>query len=193
MMERNNAEQKAERFLSRADVFAMSIGIMVGWGAFVMPGTTFLPVAGPAGTVIALAIGVLIMLIIVANFTFLMERNPRTGGVYSYTKMAFGRDHAFLSSWFLCLSYLTIVFLNGTALFVVVRTIMNGAEGGPHYTIAGNEIYVAEVLVSAFAFAIVGILYICARRFLRRLFGVLAFLLVAGVLVTAFICIPHAL
>lgn len=56
MMERNNAEQKAERFLSRADVFAMSIGIMVGWGAFVMPGTTFLPVAGPAGTVIAQAI-----------------------------------------------------------------------------------------------------------------------------------------
>ena len=193
MMGNHNEEQQADRFLSRADVFAMSIGIMVGWGAFVMPGTTFLPVAGPAGTIIALAIGVLIMLVIVVNFTFLMERSPRTGGVYSYTKMAFGRDHAFLSSWFLCLSYLTIVFLNGTALFIVVRTIMNGAEGGPHYTVAGHEIYVTEVLVSAFAFAIVGILFICAGNFLRRLFGVLAFLLVAGVLIIAVICIPHAL
>ena len=189
----HDAKQQTDRFLSRADVFAMSIGVMVGWGAFVMPGTTFLPVAGPAGTTIALAIGVLVMLVIVANFTFLMERSPRTGGVYSYTKMAFGRDHAFLSSWFLCLSYLTIVFLNGTALFVVVRTIMNGAEGGPHYTIAGNEIYVAEVLVSALAFAVVGLLFIFARRFLRRLFSVLAFILVAGVLVTALICVPHAL
>ena len=192
-MRSHNAQQPTERFLSRVDVFAMSIGVMVGWGAFVMPGTTFLPTAGPAGTIIALIIGVLFMLVIVANFTFLMVRSPRTGGVYSYTKMAFGRDHAFLSSWFLCLSYLTIVFLNGTALFVVVRTIMHGAEGGPHYTVAGNDIYVVEVLVSVFAFAIVGILFIFARRFLRRLFSILAFILIAGVLIIAVMCVPHAL
>lgn len=44
-----------DRYLSRLDVWAMAFGCMVGWGAFVMPGTTFLPAAGPAGTVIALA------------------------------------------------------------------------------------------------------------------------------------------
>ena len=183
-----------DRYLSRLDVFAMAVGVMVGWGAFVLPGTTFLPVAGPAGTIIALVIGVLIMLVVVTNFTYLMERSPRTGGVYSYTKMAFGRDHAFLSSWFLCLSYLTIVFLNGTALFVVVRTVGYGVmDNGIHYTIAGNEIYLIEVLVSAFAFAIVGILFVNARPFLQKLYSVLAFILLIGVLITAVVCIPHAL
>ena len=40
------------KYLSRLDVWGMALGCMVGWGAFVMPGTTFLPIAGPAGTII---------------------------------------------------------------------------------------------------------------------------------------------
>ena len=100
-MENHGREKGLDRYLSRTDVWAMAFGCMVGWGAFVMPGTTFLPVAGPAGLLAALAIGTAIMLIIGANFSFLMARIPGTGGVYSYTKNAFGRDHAFLCSWFL--------------------------------------------------------------------------------------------
>lgn len=84
------SQKPMDRYLSRTDVFAMAIGVMVGWGAFVMPGTTFLPVAGPAGSVLALAIGALLMLVIGANFAWLMRRSSRTGGVYAYTKEAFG-------------------------------------------------------------------------------------------------------
>jgi len=192
MNEQNNTKG-FDRYLSPVDVFAMAIGVMVGWGAFVMPGTTFLPIAGPLGTLIAMAAGIIVMLVIGQNFAYLMAHNPRTGGVYSYAKEAFGRDHAFLSSWFLCLSYLTIVFLNGTALFIVVRTLMNGHVGGFHYTIAGNEIYLAEVLVSVLAFAVIGLLFITAKAFLQKLFAVLAGILVVGVVITGLICIPHAL
>ena len=143
-----------DRYLSRLDVWAMAFGCMVGWGAFVMSGTTFLPVAGPAGTVIALTIGTLIMLIIGANFSFLMTHSPSTGGVYSYTKNAFGRDHAFLASWFLCLSYLTIVFLNATALFIVIRVLFGSRlQIGYHYAIARNDIYLGEVALSVLALA----------------------------------------
>ncbi len=88
-----------------------------------MLGTTFLPVAGPLGTIISMLIGMAIMLVIGNNISYLMGRYSITGGIYTYTKEAFGRDHAFISSWFLCLSYLTIVFLNGTALFFIVRTL----------------------------------------------------------------------
>ena len=38
-----------DRYLSVIDVWAMAFGCMVGWGVFAMPGTTFLPVAGPLG------------------------------------------------------------------------------------------------------------------------------------------------
>ncbi|MBR1829451.1 MAG: hypothetical protein IJ781_08070, partial [Atopobiaceae bacterium] len=42
--------------------WALSLGCTVGWGSFVMPGTTFLPVAGPLGTAIAFLIGTVAML-----------------------------------------------------------------------------------------------------------------------------------
>ena len=96
----------------------------------------------------------LIMLIIGVNFSFLMSRSAMTGGVYSYTREAFGRDHAFLSCWFLCLSYLSIVFLNGTALFFIVRILFSDtAQAGYSYTVAGNTIYLGETVVSALALA----------------------------------------
>lgn len=183
-----------DKYLSRLDVWSMALGIMVGWGAFVMPGTTFIPVAGPLGTLLAMAAGTLIMLLIGRNFTYLMERSPMTGGVYSYTKEAFGRDHAFISSWFLCLSYLTIVFLNGTALFVVARITMAPlVKNSWSYSVAGHDIYIAEVAASVLAFAGIGFLLVKAKKFIQKLFTVLAVVMFAGVLVIAVVCIPHAL
>ena len=180
--------------MNRLDAWAMAFGCMVGWGAFVMPGTTFLPVAGPLGTVIALVIGTGIMLVIGINFSFLMNRSPYSGGIYSYTKEAFGRDHAFISSWFLCLSYLTIVFLNGTALFVVLRTMFDEvAQKGFHYTISGNRIYAGEIIVSVCALAGIGLLFIFAGNLLQKIQTVLAFILMIGILVIGVFCLPYAL
>ena len=183
-----------DRYLSPLDVWAMAFGVMVGWGAFVMPGTTFLPVAGPLGTVIAMAISTAIMLIIGVNVAFLMARHPRTGGLYSYAKEAFGRDHAFLCAWFLCLSYLTIVFLNASALFIVVRTLFGGLlETGAHYVIAGNVVYAGEVGVTMAALLAVGLLYIAAKPALQYVHTFLAVLLAAGALIVSALCVPHVL
>ena len=67
-------------YLSPLGAWALAFGCSVGWGAFVMPGTTFLPVAGPLGTVLGIAIGGLIMLIIAVNYNYLMNRYPDEGG-----------------------------------------------------------------------------------------------------------------
>ena len=159
-MEHQENRKALDRYLSPVDVWAMAFGTMVGWGVFAMPGNTFLPVAGPAGTLIALTVGMCIMLVIGGNFSYLMGRSSITGGIYSYTKEAFGRDHAFLCAWFLCLSYLTIVFLNGTALFYIIRLLMGDAmQMGFHYTIAGNVIYLGETLASALVLGGVGVLF----------------------------------
>ena len=183
-----------DRYLSVVDVWAIAFGCMVGWGVFAMPGTTFLPIAGPAGTFISMLLGMVIMLIIGNNFSYLMGRSSMTGGVYTYTKEAFGRDHAFLSSWFLCLSYLTIVFLNGTALFFIVRTLFaDVAQSGFHYSVAGNTIYLGETLVSVLVLASLGILFVLAKPMLQRLHTVLALILFIGIALTAAFCLPHAI
>ena len=181
-----------DRYYSSLDIWAISFGCMVGWGVFVMPGTTFLPVAGPIGTIIAMTISVVIILIIAANYIYLMRERPTTGGVYAYTKEAFGRDHAFLCSWFLTLSYLTIVFLNGTAMFVVVRTLFGTRlQGAVSYEIAGVDIYLGEVMVSVAALVVVGILFIVAKPVLQYVHTILAVILFLGILLITITCAPH--
>ncbi len=190
MAETNKA---LDRYLSPLDVGAMAFGCMIGWGVFAMPGNAFLPLAGPAGTLMAMLVSMTIMLIIANNFSYLMRRSSVTGGVYTYTKDAFGRDHAFLCSWFLCLSYLTVVFLNGTALFYVVRTVfVDALQSGIGYTIAGRTIYLGETLLSVLTLAGVGLLFVKAKPLLQKLQTILAVILFTGIVITAAACIPHA-
>ena len=72
-----------DRYLSSVDVWAIAFGCMIGWGVFAMPGTTFLPVAGPAGTMISMLLGMAFMLILAVNFSYLMGRSAMTGGIYT--------------------------------------------------------------------------------------------------------------
>lgn len=192
-MEQNRIVGEYDRYLSPLDVWAIAFGCTVGWGAFMMPGTTFLPVAGPLGTVIAMAVSVLIMLVIGANFFYLMRTRPGTGGVYAYTKAAFGREHAFLCAWFLTLSYLTVLFMNATSLFLVIRMVFGRRlqYGYYYYNIAGNHIFMGEVGASIVALASVGLLFINAKPLLQKLQTILAILLLALVVIVAAVCLPR--
>ena len=81
MDERQNNTRVLDRYLSPLDVWAIAFGVMVGWGVFAMPGNTFLPVAGPAGTLIAMGIGMVIML--VAGNNLVTEWNTEAGRFWS--------------------------------------------------------------------------------------------------------------
>ena len=160
------------------DVWAIAFGCSIGWGAFVMPGTTFLPIAGPAGTLVAMLLSTALMLVIGYNYAWLMRNRPRKGGVYAYTKEAFGRDHAFLCSWFLSLSYLTVVFLNATALFIISRVLLDDIpQIGFHYQVAGIEIYPGEIALSVAVLVIVGVLLIWHKPLMQIVQRVLAVIL----------------
>lgn len=107
-------------YLSPIAVWALAFGCSVGWGAFVMPGTTFLPIAGPIGTVIGLLIGAAFMAAIAYCYSRMMRRFPDAGGAYSYTKNIMGGDHGFLCAWMLLLTYVAIIWANATALSLFV-------------------------------------------------------------------------
>ena len=67
-------------YLTIAGAWALAFGCSVGWGSFVMPGNTFLPLAGPVGAAVGLGLGAVVMLIIAANYHYLMIRFPGEGG-----------------------------------------------------------------------------------------------------------------
>ena len=127
-MQTNNREgTRVPPYLSALGAWALAFGCSVGWGAFVMPGTTFLPIAGPVGAALGIGIGGLVMLILGFNYHYLMNRFPDGGGTYAYTKECFGYDHGFISAWFLILTYVAIIWANATALPLIARTLMGGA------------------------------------------------------------------
>ena len=148
-----------------------------------MPGTVFLPKAGPVGTVIGIALGALVMMILAANYHFLMNRYPDGGGTYTFIKKSFGYDHGFLSAWFLMLTYIAVLWANASALPIVARVIFGSTfQFGFHYEIAGFQIYFGEILLSLLA--LVGAAFLCMRRALAaRTQATMGVLLLAGVIV----------
>ncbi|MBO4870033.1 MAG: APC family permease [Clostridia bacterium] len=177
-------EVKLEKKLSPLNVWSLALGCIIGWGAFVMPGNTFLGKAGPLGTAIAMGIAALIMIIIAFNYNFMINRYPVAGGEFTYTQQAFGEKHAFVCSWFLGLSYLAIVPLNGTALALIGRNLLNNVfQVGFHYNVAGYDIYLGEILLAVAALVLFAFLSIRGVKFTGVFQTVLVFALVGGVLI----------
>lgn len=144
-MEEKN--QQLERKLKPINVWSLALGSIIGWGAFVMPGTTFLPTAGPLGTLIGMAIAALVMIVIAINYGYMIDKYPVAGGEYTFTEKTYGKRHAYVCAWFLGLSYFCVVPLNATALGLVSRKLLNGIlEFGYLYSVAGYDIYLGEIV-----------------------------------------------
>ena len=175
--------RKGSPYLTVLGAWALAFGCAVGWGSFVMPGNTFLPLAGPVGSAIGLGVGAVVILIIAANYHFLMNRFPDGGGTYTYTKKSFGYDHGFLSAWFLILTYVAIIWANATALPLIARTLLgNTFQFGFHYEIAGYHVYMGELILAIDALILAAL--VCLRR--KAAEGtqiVMAVLLFAGVVI----------
>ena len=187
MSELNNQSESSapglKKYISPLGAWALIFGCSVGWGAFVMPGTTFLPLAGPLGAIIGLAVGAFVMLLVGVNYFFMMKRYPDAGGTYSYAKHVFGYDHGFLNAWFLVLVYLAIIWANATALTIVFRNLLGSMlQWGWHYKIAGFDVYLGEALVSDAFIIVFGLLCIRGGRLAIGVQIAMALLLFFGVL-----------
>jgi len=182
-LDSSSQNRRVTPYLSALGAWALAFGCSVGWGAFVMPGTTFLPIAGPIGTALGIGAGALVMLIVAVNYHFLMNRFPECGGTYDYTKHCLGYDHGLLSAWFLMLTYVAIIWANATALPLIARALLgNTFQFGFHYTIAGFDIYMGEILLAVASLLIAA--GICMRRTLSERMQIsMSLVLFFGVLV----------
>lgn len=181
-----NKEIKLERKLNPLNVWALALGSIIGWGAFVMPGTTFLPKAGTMGTLIGMIIAAGIMITIAMNYGYMIQKYPIAGGEYTFTQKTFGRKHAYLCGWFLGLSYLAIVPLNATALGLVSRKLLGGLlEFGYLYSVAGWDVYLGEILLASAALILFAIFSIRGISVAGWLQTIMVLALVGSVVILA--------
>jgi len=177
-------EIRLEKKLSPLNVWSLALGCIIGWGAFVMPGNTFLVKAGPLGTAIAMGLAAIVMIVIAFNYNFMINKYPVAGGEFTYTQQAFGQKHGFLCSWFLGLSYLAIVPLNATALALIGRNLLHNVfQFGFHYQVAGYDIFLGEIVLALAALGLFAFLCVRGVKFTGVFQTCLVFALVGGVLV----------
>ena len=140
--------------MRKIDIWALALGAIIGWGTFVMPGTNFLPKAGPSA-IIGLLLGGCVMAIISLSYGYCIKKYPLSGGEFVYADASFGKKHAFACGWMIVLGYWSLIPLNSTAIGMITRYIFPGVfQFGHMYTIAGWDVYLGEVLLSS-AFIIV--------------------------------------
>ena len=137
-------------YLSPLAVMALSFGYAVGWGSFVLPGSVFLPNAGPLGTIIGFLIGTVIVVVLAFNYHKVTTSIQGSGGAYGFVTKVFGRNHGFLVGWFLFLTYVAILWANATALVLLARFLFGDAlQFGFHYSMVGFDVYFGEVLLGS--------------------------------------------
>ena len=169
--------------LSPLDTWALSLGGAVGWGAFVMPGSTLLPLAGPVGTLSAMGMGALTMFVIARCFGYVGARIADAGGAYAFTKELLGYDHAFLCAWSLGLAYIAIIWANATSVVLLARSLLGPVfQVGYCYQVAGYDVYLGEMVVTYAVLVLFGVLACLPGRVTRLLNTALACVLVTGTL-----------
>ena len=159
----NKTDGSLKRTLTPMHVWAIAFGCVIGWGSFINPGKKFLTSSGVAGTAIAMVLGALVMIIIAFSYAYMVPKYPKAGGEFTFTKMCFGKTLAFICGWFLVVAYLTNVPMNSTAIGLIVDGLDGGADilkFGFHYTIAGFDIYMGEMLLASAILILFGYLNI---------------------------------
>ena len=158
-------DSQLNRHLSPLHVWSLAFGCIIGWGAFMMPGTTFLPTAGTLGTTLAMVIGALVMVVISLSYSYMVSRHPKAGGEFVFARACFGRGHAFVCGWFLALAYLANVPMNCTALGLMTRKLFFGVfQFGRLYQIAGYDIWAGEIILSLAVLSIITFLSVKGVR-----------------------------
>ncbi len=159
-----NMHQKGKHTISVFGAFGLSIGTAIGWGSFVVTGSSFLSKAGPMGSVAGLMIGLLIMMVIAVNYSYMIKKYPDdNGGIFSYAKKSLGGDHAFLVSWFLAITYFAILCANLSSLSIFARYIFGDVlQFGFHYNIGGYDVWMGEILLPLIVIIVFG--WICLQN-----------------------------
>ena len=86
-----------KKSISFSVLVLLAINAIIGTGIFFVPGIAA-RIAGPASIISWILVGILALLV-AACFAELVSMFPKAGGVYEYTKQAFGEFGGFMVGW----------------------------------------------------------------------------------------------
>lgn len=176
------SDVRLEKSLTPMQVCALALGSIVGWGCFVLPGDSFLPNAGPMGTLLGFFVGASLICFVAICLSYMIRYAPVAGGAFAYAYIGFGPTAAFICGWALVIGYIAIVAIDIAALSVIFRFLFPGIfEFGELYTLAGWKVYTGEVLLMTAGTLIFGWINYRGIGFAGKLQLLLSFMLTIGI------------
>ncbi|MGL5615942.1 MAG: APC family permease [Sarcina sp.] len=103
---------------------ALVIGNMMGSGIFMLP-ATLAQVSTPVASILAWVFTGIGAIILSLTFANLGSKIPKTGGVYEYSRLAFGDFWGFLTAWL----YWNGSWIGNATIFIVVATYLGQVIG----------------------------------------------------------------
>ena len=148
-----------EKTLNPANIWAVALGSIIGWGAFIQSPNWMVKAGGPLPLTIGFLLGGALMLVVGFSYAYMIAKFPVAGGEFAYAYVGFGPTASYICGWMLSLGYFAIVALNATAIPVLFSILTPGLlQVGYLWTVAGWPVYAGEIAVSVIMIWVFGII-----------------------------------
>lgn len=118
-----------KRKISPLNAWAFSFACAIGWAAFIMPATTFLPRGGVRGSILAFIMGGAAMCVIALCYHYLGNLHPDQGGIYNLVRASTNRSTAYVAAWGMGLAHMCCIPLNAKAMAMLIRVFLEELFG----------------------------------------------------------------
>ena len=184
---------KKQKKITQLNAWAFSFACAIGWAAFIMPATTFLPQGGVRGSILAFVLGGGAMCVIALCYHYLGNLYPEYGGIYNLIKYSMDRDTGFVAAWGMGLAHMCCIPLNAKAMAMLVRVLLEEIFGLDFEVFFFNSdtllLEAVLIVIELFLFGLINIRGIEATARVQTigaitLLGGIVIMLIAAVLTT---------
>lgn len=150
------ADQHFVKSLSAFDLVAMGVGIVIGTGIFILPGTVAANDAGP-GVILSFLFAAIVCVLVAMCYAEFSSALPVAGSAYSYGNIIYGEFIGWILGWALVLEYMLAVATVSTgwaayfnALIASFGIHMPKAVSGPFDPAHGTYVNIVAILIVLF-------------------------------------------
>ncbi len=148
------AGSKLSKEIGALQFFTLAFGAVVGSGWAVVLGD-WLTQAGPAGAMLGLASGGVVIAIIGLCYGEVSSLIPVSGGEMAYAYEAFGERACFYLGWFMAGGYIVVTSFEAISIGWILGALIPSWEGPTIYTSLGGEVHAGTLAVGLLSMVVI--------------------------------------
>lgn len=165
--------------LSRKDIWAFSLGAIVGWGWIMMAGS-WVENAGTLGAIIAFVFGAIMAGLVGLVYAELTPMLPLAGGEMVWAYRSGGYRFGWFCGWAICFAYVAVVAWEGPSFATAISYLLPAHKPVVLWSIAGSEVELSWLLISVLGSIGIIFCHYHGMKFTALMNTIAAAVLVAG-------------